>query len=620
MTQTILTTEPAYDPLLTTLKQRFGHEDFRPMQRQIIEDAMQGRDILAILPTGAGKSLCYQLPAVLREGATLVVSPLIALMADQLKALEANGIRGTVLNSSVPADEIARREAAARRGEYNLIYLAPERLMGYSGQRLLQNVPLNMIAIDEAHCISEWGHDFRPEYRQVGLIRERFNDLPFMALTATATPRVAQDIATQLHLHQPAVHRGGFERPNLFYQVRPKQRVTEQIMAYLEANPLAEGIIYCHSRRQADELSSTLASRGVEALPYHAGLNHATRERNQHAFIYGKTRVMVATIAFGMGVDKPDVRFVIHADLPRHIEGYYQETGRAGRDGEKADCILFFSHGDCAKIQRFIDEKPDAAEREHAQWQLQQMVQFAYATSCRTIPLMAHFGQEHPGHCQHCDNCLEPPATLDITNDARKMLSAVARLGQRYGVSYVVDILRGQRSERSQSQGHESLSVFGIGADQTAAHWRRVSQTLLLNGQLAQTNDEYPIIHLIEASKPVLRGQQEVRMIQPRAMGKQSIRKAKGTPRGTTGMAEETPYDERLFEVLRQLRYTLAQEQNVPPYVVFSDAALRDMARRQPVDMEQFIHVSGVGEHKRSRYGQMFTDAIRQWLDGKGGV
>lgn len=612
MTQTPHAPEPPHDPMLATLKQRFGHDEFRPMQRQIITDAIDGRDILAILPTGAGKSLCYQLPAVLAEGTTLIISPLIALMADQLKALQANGIRGTVLNSSVAPDEIAKREKAASNGEYNLIYLAPERLMGYAGQRLLQNVPLTMLAIDEAHCISEWGHDFRPEYRQVGLIRERMPDTPFMALTATATPRVSQDIITQLNLKNPAIHRGGFERTNLFYQVRPKQRVTEQILAYLNANPVSEGIIYAHSRRACDELAASLVSHGVSALPYHAGLDHETRSNNQHEFIYGNARVIVATLAFGMGVDKPDVRFVIHVDLPRHIEGYYQETGRAGRDGERADCILFFSYSDCAKIQRFILEKPDPIEQQHAQWQLQQMVQFAYATGCRTTPLLAHFGQDHPGKCMHCDNCLEPPVTVDATDDARKLLSAVARTGQRYGVSYVVDILRGQSSERSQLAGHETLSVFGLGAYQTAAHWRRVAQTLLLNDVLAQTQDEFPTLHLNEKSKPVLRGDVPVAMIQPRAMGKKSTTKAKAT----AAALNEAPYDEQLFETLRQLRYALAQEQSVPPYVVFNDAALRDMARKQPTDLGAFTTVSGVGEHKLKKYGVTFTDAIRNWLDG----
>ena len=611
MTQISETTQPSHDPMLTTLKQRFGHDDFRPMQRQIITDAMQGQDILAILPTGAGKSLCYQLPAVLSEGTTLVISPLIALMADQLKALEANGIRGTVLNSSVAPDEIMRREEAAKNGEYNLIYLAPERLMGFAGQRLLQNVPLNMIAIDEAHCISEWGHDFRPEYRQVGLIRERMPDTPFMALTATATPRVSQDIIDQLNLKNPAVHRGGFERPNLFYQVRPKQRVTEQILAYLQANPVSEGIIYCHSRRGCDELSQRLFAHGVSALPYHAGLDHETRSHNQHEFIYGNTRVIVATLAFGMGVDKPDVRFVIHVDLPRHIEGYYQETGRAGRDGERADCILFFSYGDCAKIQRFIQEKPDPVEQQHAQWQLQRMVQFAYATDCRTVPLLSHFGQEHPGSCMHCDNCIEPPVTEDTTDDARKLMSAVARTGQRYGMSYIIDILRGQSSERSQLAGHETLSVFGLGSYQTAAHWRRVGQALLLKNLMSQTQDEFPVLHLNEQSTPVLRGEVPIEMIQPRAMGKRNTSKSKAAP------VDEAPYDEDLFESLRQLRRSLAQEQSVPPYVVFNDAALRDMSRKQPTDLGAFTTVSGVGEHKLKKYGETFTDAIRQWLDGQ---
>ncbi len=592
----------------TTLKDRFGHDSFRPMQRQIVQDALAGRDVFALLPTGGGKSLCYQLPAVLSRGTAVVVSPLIALMQDQVKALEANGISATFLNSSVDPHENAQREQQARAGRYQLLYMAPERLARPAGARLLTQIQVCLFAIDEAHCISEWGHDFRPEYRQLGMLRtgfdNRFASVPVMALTATATPRVAQDVTEQLKLREPCCYTGRFERKNLVYRVAPKRQMFDKIHQYLQTHPTHEGIIYCHSRAATERLAERLSTHGIAALPYHAGLEGATRHRNQHAFVYGDARVIVATIAFGMGVDKPDVRFVIHADLPRHIEGYYQETGRAGRDGLPADCILYYSGGDRAKVERFIDEKPEASEREHAHWQLKQMVRFAHTTKCRCVPLMSHFGQEHDGACGHCDNCLEPPVLADATEDARKLLSAVVRTGQRFGLNHVINVLRGSKAQRVSQFGHDGLSVFGIGSDQRVAHWLSVAERLIETGHLALTRDDYRTAHLTEASMSVLRGEVHVQVPQSRVAPK------KDRPRVV--VEDEGPFDETLFAAMRQLRRSIAQAQGVPPYVVFGDVSLRHMARAQPTTLEKFAGIKGVGQTKLDRYGPAFVELIAQ--------
>jgi ATP-dependent DNA helicase RecQ len=589
-------TDSAELPLL--LKRHFGHDAFRPLQKQIVLDALSGRDVFVLMPTGGGKSLCYQLPAVIGQGVTVVVSPLIALMQDQVKAMQATGIRATLLNSTVSRDEVLRREEQARQGEFDLLYLSPERLAGHAGVRLLEKLPLSRFAIDEAHCISEWGHDFRPEYRQIGaLLRERFPQVPIIALTATATPRVAEDIVRQLHLREPAVHRSGFERKNLFYEVRPKKEVFEQVLAYLNDNPSSEGIIYCHSRNNVDELSAKLKSHRIAALPYHAGLDHETRAENQHEFIYGDSRVMVATIAFGMGIDKPDVRFVIHTDLPRHLEGYYQETGRAGRDGLPADCLLFYSPGDRVKIERFIEEKSQEHERQHARAQLQQVMSFATTHRCRCVPLLDYFGQQHPGDCGHCDNCLRPPAMVDATTDARKLLSAVVRTGQRFGVNHVIDVLRGSESEQVLRHRHNTLSVHKIGSDQSKAHWQSVAQALIEAGQLALSTDGFSIATLTTQSTPVLRGEVPVTIAQPRAAPK----RRDTTPADT---------DAALFEKLRALRRTIASNEAVPPYMVFSDVSLREMASRKPRSPQAMSQITGVGPYKLQRYGEPFLQEI----------
>lgn len=610
------TFSPETDPhnLSTLLKQQFGHDEFRPMQRQIIDDAIGNRDLMVIMPTGGGKSLCYQLPAIAQKGTTIVISPLIALMQDQVHALRANGVSATAINSSMDARSNYESEQDALDGHYDLVYMAPERLMSAAGRRLLEKLDVGHFAIDEAHCISEWGHDFRPEYRMLNELRTRFDgrfkDTPIIALTATATPRVADDIVEQLHLHDAQIYRAGFERDNLFYDVRPKQNTTQNIIRYLKENPNHEGIIYRQSRNGVESLAATLQSKGIDALPYHAGLDHKTRKHNQHEFVYGDTRVIVATIAFGMGIDKPDVRFVIHADMPRHLEGYYQETGRAGRDGLPADCILFFSVADRFKIEHFIDQKENEAERDHARWQLDQVVRFAYTTGCRCIPLLKYFGEQHPGECGHCDNCRFPPQTEDATEDAQKFLSAVARVQQRFGLNYVIDILRGTANERITSYRHDELSVFGIGAEKNAAHWRRVAETLMNAGQLTATTDQYPTLHLTDTSLPVMRGEVEIEMALPRVMPK--AKKAKKT---RAEIDIDLPIDEILFDKLRDLRKQMAGEQGVPPYIIFGDLSLRQMSAEKPTNNDQFAQITGVGAHKLAKYGPAFIGAIANHVE-----
>ncbi|XAL99204.1 DNA helicase RecQ [Phycisphaeraceae bacterium D3-23] len=603
--------EPA--GLEALLKRHFGHSTFRPMQREIIDDALAGKDVFVLMPTGGGKSLCFQLPALVTEGTTVVVSPLIALMQDQVTQLEHNGIRATYLNSTLDLDEAYRREQAALHGEYDLLYLAPERLFSAAGTRLLNQLDVGRFAIDEAHCISEWGHDFRPEYRMLAQLRTgfggRFADTPVIALTATATPRVHQDILGQLTLKNPAQYRGDFERKNLIYELRPKQKLFEQVLAYLRDNPLSEGIIYCNSRKRCDELSAKLRANGVAALPYHAGLESHDRESNQHDFIHGDARVVVATIAFGMGVDKPDVRFVFHADMPRSLEGYYQETGRAGRDGLPADCIFFYSGGDRGRVEYFIEQKESEEERQHARWQLEQVVQFAHHTGCRMIPMLAYFGQEHPGGCGHCDNCIKPPDVTDASVDAQKLLSAIARTGQRFGFSHVINVLRGSKAQKILDYQHDQLTVYGIGADQSAAYWRQLAEHLLNENLVATSADQYRTVHLTEASRAVLVGERTVSL----ALSRVAKRAA---PSRSALVDDGMPVDEQLFEKLRTLRKQLADEQGVPPYVVFGDKALVQMAQQHPQDDTAFLAISGVGQKKLEQYGPVFMGVVREHAAG----
>ncbi len=512
------------DSIEQALKSYFGHTTFRPGQRQIVDTVLAGRDTLVLMPTGGGKSLTYQLPALLRPGLTVVISPLIALMQDQVERLEANGIPATFVNSSLAPNEQARREQAAVRGDYKLVYVSPERLLGERFLALLSRVAagpgIALFAVDEAHCVSEWGHDFRPEYRQLSRLRQRFPAVPMLALTATATERVRQDILAQLHLNEPYLHVASFNRPNLFYDVRAKHRHSyAELVSLLREIGGSAGdapvIIYCQSRRSVEQLSERLSHDGIRALPYHAGLAPEERTEHQSRFIRDDAPVLVATIAFGMGIGKPDVRAVIHYDLPRSLESYYQESGRAGRDGDPARCVIFYAYGDRAKIEYMIAQKSEPQEQQVAREQLAQVVAYCEGVTCRRAALLAYFGEEASGeNCGACDVCLGTRAAPeDRTVDAQKFLSTVAKTGQRFGMRHVADVLRGANTQRILSNNHHQLSVYGIGQDHSAAEWQRLGRALIQQGLVDSWSGEtgnYPMLRLNSASWEVLRGQRRV--------------------------------------------------------------------------------------------------------------
>jgi ATP-dependent DNA helicase RecQ len=612
--------------LALELKQHFGFDSFRPGQQEIVRDILRGRDVLAIMPTGGGKSLCFQLPALLRPGVSIVISPLIALMQDQVRLLQDNGIEATFINSSLERAEVARRLARLERGDLKLLYVAPERLLQseFEGDvlpRLQAAHGISALVVDEAHCLSDWGHDFRPEYRQLHRLRAQFPDVPIAAFTATATERVRQDIVQQLALREPSIHVASFNRPNLYYAVRPKTQATyDEVLEHARKDDGA-GIIYCLSRKRVDEVAERLQADGIRALPYHAGLEPGTRRDNQDAFIRDDAQVIVATIAFGMGINKPDVRWVVHYDLPKSLEGYYQESGRAGRDGERADCILYFGAGDIRTAEFIIDQKVDPVTQEPlvdeqriARQQLRQVTSYAESGECRRSVQLRHFGEVFPGKCGLCDNCLEPRATVDRTTEAQQFLSCIARLAQRrerYGAAHVIDILRGAETQRLIDRGHASLSVYGIGKHLALQEWRDISRALLHQGLLTQSQDGYAVLSLNEASWQVLRGERGVSVaasVKPaKTRGAREARDSRKAARPAASSA-----DHALFEALRALRKRLADEAGMPPYIIFNDASLWDMAQRQPTTLPEFSTIVGVGEAKLARYGGQFTELIRE--------
>ncbi len=593
-----------------TLKQYFGHDTFWPGQRQIIEQTLYGCDAFALMPTGGGKSLTYQLPALLLPGLTVVISPLIALMHDQVDRLRANGIAATFINSSLDPLERSQRERAALNGRLKLLYVAPERLLSQNFLYLLDqiehNVGLSLLAVDEAHCVSEWGHDFRPEYRQLGQLRTRYPQSPMLALTATATERVRQDILTQLRLRDPYIHIASFNRPNLAYEVRPKHQGSyRELLQLLHNQPGAPVIIYCQSRKSVDDLSACLQRDGIRALPYHAGLSSQQRTEHQDRFIRDDVSVLVATIAFGMGISKPDVRAVIHYDLPRNLEGYYQESGRAGRDGLPAECILFFSHGDRAKVEYLIAQKPDEQEQSIARHQLQQVVAYGESSTCRRRILLAYFGETLDGeNCGNCDNCNSPATLEDRTTDARKFLACIVRTQERFGMHYIVDVLRGANIQKIRDNGHDQLSTYGIGKDLSADAWIYLGRALLHQGLVSQTADGYPVLKLNTLSWEILHKQRSVQVAAPPQIA---------TTRQAAQVLE--PEAEQLFQHLRSLRKQIADEQGVPPYVVFPDTSLRAMAQQRPQNRDQFARIPGVGSRKLEAYFTPFTRAIRDYCE-----
>jgi len=615
-TTTIGPNPTAYN-LPGTLKQAFGYDSFRPGQQAIIEALLSNRDVMVVMPTGGGKSICFQLPALLRSGVMLVVSPLIALMQDQVEALQKNGIAATFLNSSLRGDEARSRQQAILRDQIKLLYVAPERLLSPPFLQFLQGVQqtvgISAFAIDEAHCVSEWGHDFRPEYRQLGQLRQQFASVPFMGLTATATPRVRGDIMHQLQLRDPFVHIASFNRPNLYYEIVAKGKSTYgNLLHLLRQKPQDSAIVYCMSRRQVDELTNQLARDGVTVLPYHAGMGDEARTTNQRRFIRDDVQVMVATVAFGMGINKPDVRRVVHYDLPRNIESYYQEAGRAGRDGEPAHCTLYFSVGDMKRVEWMIDQKVDPHTGEPledqqriARQQLRQVVDYAESAACRRIVQLSYFGEQFPGDCDRCDNCCHPKPQEDWTIEAQKFLSCVARCHERFGMTHIIDVLRGSRKERIQQLGHDRLSTHGIGKDRTVEQWRLLGRTLLQQGCLEETQDKFPVLKLTAASWEIMRKQRSIQVAIPQTAQERQ-------PQASRLEAEQ------LFDRLRVLRKSIADEQNVAPYMVFTDSSLRLMSQQRPQTLDQFSQISGVGRRKLEDYGDRFTTEIRAYCRDMG--
>jgi ATP-dependent DNA helicase RecQ len=622
---------PSSQQLHAPLKQYFGFGSFRPLQEEIIRDALAGKDVFAVLPTGGGKSLCFQLPALVRPGLTVVVSPLIALMKDQVDAMQAAGVAATFLNSSLAAGESKPRLRGLHNREYRLLYVAPERLMLSGFLEDLQKWNVNLFAIDEAHCVSEWGHDFRPEYRQLATVREKFPTVPFMALTATATERVRADITRQLHLREPRCYVASFNRPNLTYRVSAKAGSYEQILDYIRSRKNEAGIIYGQSRKTAEQLADKLTADGIKSAPYHAGLTPDQRSRNQEDFLRDGVQVICATIAFGMGINKPNVRFVIHYDLPKNIEGYYQETGRAGRDGLPSECLLLFSPGDRIKQMRFIDEKPNPEERDIARAQLEQMIHYAEIASCRRESLLGYFGETFGAqrsssarsdgdskhaeqelrapNCGGCDNCLSPRATWDGTVAAQKFLSCVYRIREKsgfgVGLNHIVEVLTGADTDKIRKFGHQELSTYNIGSEHTRAEWGAIGRELIRLGFLFQNTEKFSVVEITNAGLAALKSRQKVTLTKPVAAPAADKEKHR---------AGEIACDEALFEKLRALRKQLADERSVPSYIIFSDVSLRQMARIYPTTDKDFSRISGVGDKKLREFGAVFMAEVATHL------
>ena len=591
------------------MKSRFGYDSFLPLQEEIVRHVLGKDHCLVLMPTGGGKSLCYQLPALSLDGLTLVVSPLIALMKDQVDALRANGIPAAYVNSSLPASEIGSIYTAALLGRIKILYIAPERLTVPGFVSFLDSVSVSLIAIDEAHCISEWGHDFRPDYRNLKALRARFPDVPCIALTATATERVREDIISQLDIPGGKTFLSSFNRKNLTYTVLPKRDRLDALIGLLTKHMGESAIIYCFSRKGTEELVADLAAEGLNALPYHAGLDPATRRTNQERFIKDETPIIVATIAFGMGIDKPDVRLIVHYDMPKSVEGYYQETGRAGRDGLPSDCVLFYSSGDRSKQEYWISQMEDEDERSRARRKLDGMVEYSELTRCRRAYLLRYFGEEFDElNCGGCDFCLADMEEFDATVITQKILSAVIRTEERFGVSHLANVLRGSRAKRVIETGHDKLSVYGIARDFSKDEITSISRQLIDGGLLAKASGEYPTLSVTATGREFLRSRTNLRLTRRNEREEGRDRSAKS----------RLDYDRELFELLRDLRRTLAEERRVAPYMVFGDVSLVQMAYFVPQSRESFSRITGVGANKLEEYGEIFVKHIREYAEQHG--